>query len=321
MTKRASPRPNVAAAADRIELLLTFVRIVQTGSLSAAAARMGTTQPTVSRRLQQLERTCSVQLLQRSTHAMRMTEDGQRFYERAKELLEGWDALESDLRGVRAEVRGLLRVAVPNVFGQKHLVGPLAAFMRRHPRMTVEWLLHHGSVDFAARGIDCAIRVGELTDSSLVAIRLADVPRKLVVAPELLEEHGKPKHPRDLASFPWLAIPAFYRRQVMLRHVRTRESAEVSFQPRLTTDNLFALTNAALERLGLAVVSEWIVREHLARGTLVELLPEWRPSPVPVSVLYPHAPHHPARLRLFVEVMREAIPVVVGDETRPLRRG
>ena len=302
--------------ADRIELIQTFVRIVQAGSLSAAAAQMGTTQPTISRRLQQLERSLGLRLLQRSTHAMKLTEDGERCFERAKDLLSGWDAFESDLRGAGVEASGSLRVVVPHAFGQQQLISPLAEFMRRHPRINVDWTLHERPTDFVAQGLDCAIHVGEVTDSSLVAIKLAEVPRIMVARPEVLAGH-KVEAPGDLSALPWLAISLFYRRQVSLQHAHSGERADVAIQPRLISDNLHALTNAVLEGLGVCIVSAWMVAEHVKSGRLVEVLPEWRPDSLPVSVLYPYARYYPARLRLFIDLMKEVMPAAVGAETCP----
>lgn len=322
MNKPSQATPSVAGlaatAADRIELIQTFVRIVQAGSLSAAAAQMGTTQPTISRRLQQLERSLGVRLLQRSTHAMKLTEDGERCFERAKDLLSGWESFESDLRGASVEASGSLRVVVPHAFGQQQLIGPLAEFMRRHPRITVDWMLHERPTDFVAQGLDCAIHVGEVTDASLVAIKLAEVPRIMVAAPEVLQGVGSKgvKTPADLAALPWLAISLFYRRHISLRHIGSGERADVAIQPRLVSDNLHALSNAVLEGLGVCIVSRWMVQEHVNSGRLVEVLPEWCAESLPVSVIYPYARHYPARLRLFVDLMKEVMPAAVGAATR-----
>ncbi|MFL9926853.1 LysR family transcriptional regulator [Herbaspirillum lusitanum] len=321
MTKsgaKSSPVPLAALAAastDRIELMQTFVRIVEAGSLSAAAAQLDTTQPTISRRLQQLERSLGVRLLQRSTHAMKLTEDGERCFERAKELLAGWESFETDLRGAGMQVEGSLRVVVPHAFGQKQLIGPLAEFMRRHPRISVEWLLHDRAADFITHGIDCAIEVGEVSDPSVVAIKLAEVPRMMVAAPALLSQYPAPTHPRELAEMPWLAIPAFYRREITLTHVATGESCEVAFRPRMITDSLYALRNAAIEGLGIGLGSAWIMSEDLAQGRLQQLLPEWQPAPLPVSLIYPYARFYPARLRHFIDTMREAMPSAVLGAT------
>ena len=301
-----------STSADRIALIQTFVRIVQAGSLSAAAAQLGTTQPTISRRLQLLERSLGLRLLQRSTHAMKLTEDGERCYERAKDLLAGWDAFESDLRGANGEIQGSLRVLVPHAFGQKQLIGPLSQFMRQHPKVTLEWLLHDHAADFITEGIDCAIQVGIVNDPSLVAIKLAEVPRVVVAAPALLKQYPLPSHPEELAQLPWLAIPSFYRREITLQNSVTQDLRQISFQPRLSCDSIYALTNAAVEGLGVCLGSTWIMREHLDSGALVELLPQWQAAPLPISIIYPYARFYPARLRRFIEVMREAMPAAVS---------
>ena len=300
-----------AGLTDRIELMQTFVRIVEAGSLSAAAVQLGITQPTISRRLQALERSLGVRLLQRSTHAMKLTDDGERCYERAKDLLAGWDEFESDLRGARLQAEGSLRVVVPHAFGQKQLIGPLTEFMRRHPLVAVEWLLHDRAADFISQGIDCAIQVGEVHDPSVVAIHLAEVPRMTVAAPSLLAGRPLPQHPADLAALPWIAIPAFYRREVTLTHARTGEQKHVAFRPHLVTDSLYALRNTAIEGMGVAVGSSWILADDVAAGRLVQLLPEWEPAPLPVSLLYPYARFYPARLRHFIDTMKEAMPGAV----------
>lgn len=308
--------PPAPTASDRIELIQTFVRIVQAGSLSAAASQLGTTQPTISRRLQLLERSMGLRLLQRSTHAMKLTEDGERCYERALTLLAEWESFECDMRGAGVEAGGSLRVVVPNAFGQRQLIAPLAEFMRRHPGITVEWLLYDRITDFITHGIDCAIQVGEVGDPSVVAIRLAEVPRMLAIAPSLLAQHALPQHPRDLLTMPWLAIPQFYRRSVTLTHVVTGEVAEINFQPRLSSDSLYALTNSAVEGVGLMLGSAWMLKEHMQTGQLVQLLPDWEASPLPVSIIYPYARFYPARLRYFIETMREAMPAAVGSAAR-----
>ncbi len=306
--------PLAPGAGDRIELLQTFARIVEAGSLSAAAALLGTTQPTVSRRLQALERILGVRLLQRSTHSMRLTTDGERCYEHARTLLAGWAAFESDLRGADEEPEGVLRVVAPHAFGQERLVAPLADYLRRYPRMTVEWLLHDDSAiqDFIAAGIDCAIQVGEVTDSSLVAIKLAEVPRIVAAAPSLLDGRPLPEHAAELADLPWLALRTFYRSEVRLHHVASGEAARIAITPRLSTDSLYALRSALLQGLGAGLGSAWVLADDLAAGRLVQLAPQWQASPLPVNLVYPYARFYPARLRCFVNIIRAAAPAVVA---------
>ncbi len=307
--------PTPTPAADRFELLETFVRIVDAGNLSAAAAQLGTTQPTVSRRLQALERSLGVRLLRRSTHSMTLTEDGQRCLERARELLANWHAFEADLRGVADEPEGTLRVVAPHAFGQQQLVAPLVRYLAQYPKVNVEWLLHDRRPDFILEGIDCAIQVGEVDEQSAVAIRLAEVPRIAVAAPALLQGRAGPRKPADLAELPWLALRPYYRDALDLAHVADGRQARVPLRPRMVTDSLYAMRTAALAGVGAAVVSAWVVADDLAHGRLVHLVPQWRAAPLPVHLVYPKARFYPARLRRFLDLMREAMPAAFDAAT------
>jgi len=297
--------------ADRIELMQTFVRIVEAGSLSAAAAQLGTTQPTVSRRLQALERSLGLKLLQRSTHGMKLTGDGERCFAHAKELLESWRALEDDLRGATDVPRGLLRVVVPHAFGQDQLVAPLTEYLQHHAQVSVDWLLHDRRPDFIAEGIDCAVMVGTVNDPALIAVRLAEVPRIVVASPSLLPA-GPGAANAPLAELPWLALKTYYRNEVTLQHREDGREQRFAIQPRMATDSLYALRQAAQAGLGACIASHWIVADDIAQGRLVHLAPDWQASPLPVYLVYPPARFYPAKLRRFIELMRERMPGIVG---------
>jgi len=299
----------------RIDLIHTFVRIVEAGSLSAAAQQMETTQPTISRRLKALEQSLGVRLLQRSTHRMRLTEDGERCFQRARELIDHWERFETDLRGAHASPEGVLRVLAPHAFGQDLLVEPLGRYLAAYPGMRVEWLLHDDRAidDFIATGVDCAIHVGEVSDPELVSIRLAQVPRIVVAAPSLLEGRPTPEHADELADLPWLSLRAFYHFRVGLHHRDSGEWRTLNFAPRLTTDSLYALRSATLRGLGVSIGSAWVFADDLAAGRLVQLVPEWAAEALPVSIVYRYARHYPARLRLFVDMFREALTELLSD--------
>ena len=305
---------------DRLDLMQTFVRIVEAGSLSAAAQQLGTSQPTVSRRLQQLERLLGLRLLQRSTHAMKLTQEGERCLRHAQGLLEQWQAAEADLRGVQAEPHGHLRVLVPSVFGQRQLIPALVQFLTRHPDVSVEWLLQDRLPDFTAEGIDCAVRIGAVDEPGLVAIRLAELPRIVVAAPSVLPGGRVPQAPADLATLPWLALQTFYRHEVVLQHLGQGTVQQVAIRPRLSTDHLHALCNAALAGLGAAVASTWAVADALADGRLVQLAPQWSAASLPISLVHPPNRQQPARLRAFIDLMRAQLPGIAGVQP-PSRHG
>jgi DNA-binding transcriptional LysR family regulator len=292
-------------AGDRIELLQTFLRIVESGSLSAAAQRMDTTQPTVSRRLKALEQYFGVKLLQRSTHAIKLTPDGERCFALARSLVDEWQSMDEAIRGVQDEPTGTLKVLVPHAFGQAQLVEPLVRYLRAYPQVRVEWLLHDRRPDFVAEGIDCSVQVGTVVDPAVIAVRLFEVPRIVVGAPGLVAEREPALAPAQLQAWPWLALQTYYRDRVVLH--RSPQGATESFDitPRMSTDSLYALRTAAVAGLGIGIVSAWLVEDDLREGRLIHLVPDWAAAPLPVYLVYPHARHYPARLRRFLDAIRQ----------------
>jgi len=300
-------------SADRIELFETFVRIVDAGSLSAAAALLSTTQPTVSRRLRALEALLGLRLLHRSTHLMKLTEDGERCLALARGLLETWGAMDAHLRGAAASPEGTLRVVAPHAFGQDRLIGPIVEYVQQHARVSVEWLLHDRRPDFIAEGVDCAIHVGAVNDPLVVATKLGEVQRVVSAAPSVLDGREPPSHPADLAILPWLALRTFYRSEISLMSLDDENAvATVAIRPRFSTDSLYALRSAALMGLGVCISSKWIVEDALSDGRLLHLLPNWRAAPLPVYLVYPYSRIYPAKLSRFVEAIRQAAPAALG---------
>ncbi|MHA0915260.1 LysR family transcriptional regulator [Kosakonia cowanii] len=303
---------------DRVDLMRTFIRIVEAGSLSAAARQLETTQATVSRRLQSLETLLGVKLLLRTTHAMKLTDDGERCYQHAKRVADAWVALEDDLSQSDDEPVGMLRVRAPHAFGQQQLLVPLTQFLERHPQLTVEWMLNDKTVDFLSANIDCAIRVGAEVDPATVSVLLAEVPRSLVASPALLERFPAIEIPQQLSNLPWVALSTFYQHQITL-YAQDDEQVQVAISPRLFTDSLYAARNTALAGLGVTLISSWAVEEDIRSGSLVTLLPQWQAAPLPVHLVYPWARYYPARLRKFLQLMREVMPGLSGMRQPEMR--
>lgn len=310
-------KESLLSGIDRIELMHTFVRIVESGSLSAAAVRLSTTQPTISRRLQSLERLLGVKLLQRTTHVMKLTDDGERCFAHAQELVERWQAIEDDLRGAAEEPKGVLRVLVPHAFGQDQMIAPLQDYLQRYPKMTIEWMLSDRRPDFIAEGIDCAVHVGALTDPSVVALLVAEVPRIVVAAPALLDNASDIDQPAALAELPWVALSTFYRQEVVLNNEQGN-TQRIDIRPQLLTDSLYALRNSVLAGMGVGIASSWAVKEDIEQGRLRHLCPDWHAAPLPVYLVYPYARFYPAKLRQFLALMREVLPVIGGTQ-RPAK--
>ncbi|EMR6468760.1 LysR family transcriptional regulator [Klebsiella michiganensis] len=283
---------------DRIELMRTFIRIVEAGSLSAAAVQMNTTQATVSRRLQSLEGLLGAKLILRTTHAMKLTDDGERCYQHARQVVDAWLALEDDLRITDDRPVGILRVRAPHAFGQQQLLGPLVDFLQRYPQLAVEWMLNDKTVDFLSDGIDCAIRVGAEVDPATVSVLLANLPPLSA--------------PQEMSLLPWIAISTFYQHEVRLQSQVDEQLITFAIAPCLSTDSVHVARNTALAGLGAAIVSSWAVADDIAAGRLVELFPQWRASPLPVHLVYPWARYYPTRLRKFLDLMREVMPQIAG---------
>lgn len=297
---------------DRVELMRTFVRIVEAGSLSAAARQLNTTQATISRRLQSLEVMLGVKLVLRTTHAMKLTDDGERGYQHAKHIIDAWLALEDGLNVTEDEPVGTLRVRAPHAFGQQQLLTPLLSFLARYPNLSVEWMLNDKTVDFLSDNIDCAIRVGAEVDPATVSVLLAEVPRSVVVSPALLAQFATIAVPEQLSSLPWIAVNTFYQHNVSLSHQHSREPVTFPITPRLSTDSIYVARNATLAGLGVVVVSSWTVTEDIAQGRLVELVSDWQAAPLPVHLVYPWARYYPTRLRKFLELMKKVMPELAG---------
>ncbi len=242
---------------------------------------------------------------------MMLTEDGQRCYAHARSLVEEWDAIQADLRGEADEPQGRLRVVVPHAFGQAQLLEPMLQFLARYPKVSVEWMLDDEPPNFIADAIDCAIRVGPVTEPQLVAVHLADVPRIVIAAPSVVGD-GDPADPDRLPTLPWIALTKYYREHLTLLPADQGPALRVDIQPRLLTGNLFVARQAAVAGLGAAVVSSWLVEADLREGRLVQLVPGWEAPALPVYLVFPSSRQMPSRLRAFVDAMKQQLPATHG---------
>lgn len=306
---------------EDLRLLRAFVRIAESGSISAAARVLNATQPTLSRQLRQLERAAGVALLHRDTHTMKLTDAGRALLEDARALLGLAESASQRLRAEREVPRGHLRLVSVLDFGQWIVPRLLAAFRDRHPEITAELHLINRPSKFIEEGFDCGVLAGEVTDPSVTARKVADLHRVLVASPALIRARGMPAKPADLKAWPWMGVlqPHFQSRDHIVL-LRGRERHVVRFEPVLLLDSMTALREAAIAGTGLTAQPEWLVGAALEAGTLVRVLPEWRMPTVNAYVVSTAGRHVPLRVRAFVEFAVTELPRLLREMSAPTLR-
>jgi DNA-binding transcriptional LysR family regulator len=300
------------SSANQLALMNTFVRVVSAGSLSAAARQLGTTQPTVSRQISNLEDIVGVQLISRSTHSLRLTDEGQRYFSYAEGMIAEMTAFEDDLRGTATEPTGYLRVQVPTAFGQDWLVEIAHDFLKTCPAVQLEWRLSDSPSKFTEEGIDCAIRVGTPKDDTVIARLLGTVHRVIAAAPSLLAKHDEISRPEELLTLPWVSLSTYYTDRLSLRD-QFGNTRELTISPKFSADHVLTTRTAAKLGIGAVLISEWAVRTDLESGDLVRLVPQWFGPPVPIYLIYPRSRYYPIKLRKFIDITRLIVPRFFGQ--------
>jgi DNA-binding transcriptional LysR family regulator len=288
---------------DRFELMRLFVRIAETGSLSAAALSIGTSQPTASRQLRQLEALLGVQLVQRSTHELALTDAGNRFLEDSRAMLADWETSIDTLRNERQELSGLIRVAVPVALGQTVLATIASRFLVRHPAVTLDWRLTDQPGDLAAGGYDLWVRAGPMRQLGLVVRHLWRIDRTVVAAPSFQTVSS----PKALEPLPSVVLFTFVPDEVPLTGPRNRK-VSLRVRPAFNTDNIYAAIEAVREGVGYGILPFWAVQDDLDSGRLIELCPAWHPPFLMLSVAYPPSRYRPVRISAFVDYLRTELP-------------
>lgn len=282
---------------DRLDEFAIFVRIVEEGSLVRAAQRLRRSAPAVTRALAALEDRLGVRLIDRTTRRMAPTEAGRALYERARAVVADYESAAAGAR--EAPVRGLLRIAAPVQFGRRH-VAPLAArFLDSHESVEIELLLNDRNVDLIEEGIDVAVRIGALADSSLVARPVGHVRRQWVASPGYLTRHGTPKAPADLARHE--ALLGTSRGAMEWTFGGRRRGAPPHLAGRLRIDDIETRLRLAREGRGIAQFLSYQVAEDLAAGRLVRLLRSYEPPSLPVQLLTKGRAHRAPKIDAFLD--------------------
>nr|WP_235911888.1 LysR family transcriptional regulator [Mesorhizobium xinjiangense] len=279
-----------------------FARVVSAGSLSAAGRELGLSPAVISKRLSKLETRLGTRLLQRTTRQIALTEAGQGLYERALAILAGVEEAEAFVMRRSKQPRGTLKISAPTSFGRMHIAPHLGAFMRDNPGLSIQIVLSDDFVDIVGEGFDLAIRIAELSDSSLIARRLAPVERFLVAAPSYLAAHGIPQTIDDLGNHVCLAAHNNEPWRLEGPQGPIVHRAEGPLQ----TNSSEIVREAVISGMGIALRSTWDVGPELAAGKLERVLPDYAASSkLAVHAVYPSRRFLPSKVRLFIDYLAD----------------
>jgi DNA-binding transcriptional LysR family regulator len=282
-----------------VQDLMTFVEVADAGGVSAAARRLGVSKSIVSRRLFRLEAELGVQLLARTTRGAALTEAGITFRDHAARVSAEIDAARETILPA-GDLRGRLRIAVPLTFGPTHFAHVLADMARRHPQLHIHTSYSDRFVDLIAEGFDCAIRVGYLPDSDLIAKRVGPIHGKLVASPDYIKAHGAPETPDELVTH-----QALMQGTEAWQFLDGSKIVSVRPQGRFKADNGAALVAAAAAGLGIAWLPDGITREYLTSGALVPVMTRYPPPPAGVYVIRPPGQHPSRKVRVLTDLLLE----------------
>ena len=300
---------------DRLEAMQILLAVVDMGSLSAAARRLGLPLTTVSRKIAALEAHLKTPLLVRGSRRSQLTETGRAYAASSRRILEDLADTERMASGEFTAPKGSLAITAPIVFGRLHLLPIITGFLRAHPAIDIRLMLADRIVSLAEEHVDVALRIGALADSSLIALKLGTIRRVICASPDYLAERGIPQHPRDLAGHDCIAFEGLgISPQWTL--FEDREELPVAIRPRLTVNTAEAAVDAAASGLGLTRVLSYQIAAATRAGKLRLVLEAFEPPPLPVRLVYASAGPLPLKTRAFLDFaaprLRSAVAAVPG---------
>ncbi|AGI23162.1 transcriptional regulator [Pseudomonas sp. ATCC 13867] len=303
----------------RFEDILTFIRVMESGSITAAADRMNLSKSVISKRISDLESALGVELFQRSTRQLKPTESGDAFYERMVPLIHEINLTAESLSAKReSSLRGQLRITTPMSFGDMYLGPVIAEFARRHPNLELAVDYEDRSVDLVQGGYDVGIRISHLRDSSLRARTLCECPRVVVCSPSYIESNGQPRTVAELADHQCIDYAYVHANRLWQFESQAGGGSpiSVSTRSRIVINNGGALRDMAIAGLGIASLPIFLAAEGLRKGLLVPVLTGYRQPPYTISAIYPPTHHVSTKVRTFIDYLVELfVPPLPWDET------
>ncbi|MCG9755809.1 LysR family transcriptional regulator [Shewanella insulae] len=283
-----------------------FVSVVELGSFSEAARRLGINKSAVSKRISALEQALGVKLIQRTTRRLHLTDAGRQYYEYVHQAATLMQQAQDALASQQGAVQGSLKVSLPNVFGQRHIAPLLSKFSRQYPAINLEVSLDDRVVDLLKEGLDMVVRIGELPDSSLVAVRLAPCHSLLCASPDYLAREGNPRSLTDLRAHNCLFY-SYFRGGLEWSFERRGEVSRIKPRGNIKVNNSEVIRRLLLDGMGIALMPRYLVEEELASGSLVPVLSDYQAPTHGIYALTPERQHMPARLRVFIDFLKQAL--------------
>lgn len=280
-----------------------FRRVVETGNFSEVARELELSQPTVSKHVASLEKRLNVKLLNRSTRSLSLTDVGKQYYERCVYILDELRETESTLSNQQTQPAGTLRINTPITFGELNIVPHMWQFLSDYPDLKVDLIMDDHYVDLVKDGVDMAIRVGPMSDSSLVSTKIGDSPRVTVASPEYLAENGEPVTVADLKKHNCIVYMLLTTlNEWHFNGPSGNESVRVS--GRFSSNNPRAIQQAILSGQGIAVTPMWLMEKSIKEGKVIPILEEYLPTPLEIHAVYPDRRFVPAKVSYFIDYIR-----------------
>lgn len=297
-----------------LERMRTFVRVADRGSLSAVAREMNVGQSSITRHLRELEEALGIALLTRTTRRVALTEEGSRYYANAIQILRLVEQASDEVRSTRGAAAGTVRISCTAALGVRHISRLIFAFQDRYPDIAVDLSLTDERIDLVREGVDIALRLGPLTDSTMKLRTLGMSRRILVGATDYLARYGRPTRPDDLTGLEGIRMSNITGSDALTLQGPDGQISAVRFDGRLRVDHGLAAREAYLAGRGIGPAHLWLVDDLLAEGRLEPILPDFSPSPVPLNMLIVPERASIARVRLLVEFLAGEVPHIPGIE-------
>jgi len=291
---------------DIFTSMSVFRRVAECGNFSIVARELELSQPTVSKHIAALESHLDVKLLNRSTRQLSLTEVGKQYYEHCIHILDEMNEIESTLRNQKSQLTGILRINTPVTFGELNIVPHLWQFLALYPNLKIDLNMDDNYVDLVKEGVDLAIRVGPLSDSSLIARKIGDSPRVTVASPGYLAVHGEPESLQDLKDHNCIIYMLLTtRNQWHFTGPQGQETIKVN--GRFSVNNPRTIRQAVLADQGIAVTPLWLIKDAIESGAAKVILTNYVPTPLEIHALYPQRRFVPEKVRSFVNFIKANI--------------